>query len=131
MLTLQSNTGRIFSIDLADVESIDYDGKAVLTFHTPTRTVYIGGKDWGGPVDPDSAREIIEMWAEHHQPWPDEDDPTEEYPPLPDDHVDPVTAEEIEEPEPEPEPAPEPKKKPKKKRRTKRLGRTRRKDRSR
>jgi hypothetical protein len=65
MLSLQSKTGRKFAVDLSEVVSVDYDGEGVVHFILSDRMVLsIGGEDWGGPVSPEDAQQIIDMWVE-------------------------------------------------------------------
>ena len=65
MLSLQSKTGRKFAVDLSEVVSVDYDGEGVVHFILSDRMVLsIGGEDWGGPVSPEDAQQIIDMWVD-------------------------------------------------------------------
>lgn len=113
MLTLQSNAGRIFVIDLAAVESIEYDGYGTLMFHTSHRTILIGSKNWGVPIAPKAAQQIIDKWVAHRQ--------VEGVPPAPTAPVEIASETPVSHPQDNGDA----------KRRTKRLGRKKRSDRSR
>jgi len=66
MLHVQTANGRQFSIDLGDVNAVDFDA-GVLSFHTDKRTFDLGGQAWGGPVDADDAFALIGEWRAHRK----------------------------------------------------------------
>ena len=64
MLRIESVTGMIFAIDLAEVFSILY-ANGVVRFRTAHGyEVTLGGPEWGGVVSVDDVNSILDQWEE-------------------------------------------------------------------
>lgn len=69
MLRIESNQGRLFTLDLTVVVGITYDF-GVLTFALESgSSLQIGGDEWGGKFSIQEADQIIDLWETER--WPD------------------------------------------------------------